>query len=64
MEKTPSDKSTCEHPYLAQCTSCSVEVVDEAAKQRLRVKEESYKAYIEDELSLRKRRLEIHQARP
>ena len=37
-------------PDLAQC---SVEVVDEAAKQRLRVKEESYKAYIEEELSLR-----------
>ena len=36
---------------LAQC---SVEVVDEAAKQRLCVKEESYKAYIEEELSLRK----------
>ena len=46
---------------LAQC---SVELVDEAAKQRLRVKEESYKAYIEEELSLRKRRKEIHQARP
>ena len=28
----------------------------EAAKQRLRVKEESYKAYVEEELSLRKRR--------
>ena len=35
-----------------------------AAKQRLRVKEESYWAYIEEELSLRKRRKEIHQARP
>ena len=46
---------------LAQC---SVEVVDEAAKQRLRVKEESYKAYMEEQLSLRKRRKEIHQARP
>ena len=41
-----------------------VEVVDEAAKQRLGVKEESYKAYIEEELSLRKRRREIDQARP
>ena len=48
-------------PDLAQC---SVELVDVAAKQRLRVKEESYKAYIEEELSLRKRRKEIHQARP
>ena len=56
--KTPTDKSLCENPDLAQC---SVEVVDEAAKQRLRVKEESYKAYIEEELSLRKRREEIHQ---
>ena len=51
----------CENPDLAQC---SVEVVDEAAKQRLRVKEESYKAYIEKELSCRKRRKEIHQTRP
>ena len=59
--KTPTDKTACEDPDLAQC---SVEVVDEAAKQRLRVKEESYKAYIEEELSLRKRRKEIHQARP
>ena len=48
-----TDKTACEDPDLAQC---SVEVVDEAAKQRLRVKEVSYKAYIEDELSLRKRR--------
>ena len=38
--------------------------MDEAAKQRLRVKEESCKAYIVEELSLRKRRKEIHQARP
>ena len=51
--KTPTDKSVCENPDLAEC---SVEVVDEAAKQRLRVKEESYKAYIEEELSLRQRR--------
>ena len=51
----------CENPDLAQC---SVEVVDEAAKQRLRVKEESYKAYIEKELSCRKRRKVIHQTRP
>ena len=36
----------------------------EAARQRLRVKEESYKAYIEEELSLPERRKEIHQARP
>ena len=55
LGKTPTDKSLCENPDLAQC---SVEVVDEAAKQR-RVKEESYKAYIEEELSLRKRRKEI-----
>ena len=55
LGKTPTDKSICEIPDLAQC---SVEVVDEAAKQR-RVKEESYKAYIEEELSLRKRRKEI-----
>ena len=61
LEKTPSDKSVCESPDLAQC---SVEVVDEAAKQRLRLKEEWYKANIEEELSLRKRRKEIHQARP
>ena len=33
-------------------------------KQRLRVEEASYKAYIDEELSLRKRRKEIHQARP
>ena len=32
-------------------------------RNSLRVKEESYKAYIEEELSLRKRRKEIHQAR-
>ena len=44
--KTPTDKSVCENPDLAQC---SFEVVDEAAKQRLNVKEESYKAYIEEE---------------
>ena len=61
MGKTPTDKTACEDPDLAQC---SVELVDEAAKQRLRVMEESYKAYIEEELSLRKRREEIHQARP
>ena len=61
LGKTPSDKTACEDPDLAQC---SVEVVDEAAKQRLRVKEESYKAYIEEELSLRKGLKEIHQARP
>ena len=61
LGKTPTDKLVYENPDLAQC---SVEVVDEAAKQRLRVKEESYKAYIEEELSLRKRRREIHQARP
>ena len=59
LGKTPTDKTACEDPDLAQC---SVELVDEAAKQRLRVKEESYKAYIEEELSLRKRRKEIHQA--
>ena len=61
LGQTPTDKTACEDPDLAQC---SVELVDEAAKQRLRVKEESYKAYIEEELSLRKRRKEIHQARP
>ena len=44
--------------------SASVEVVDDAAKQRFRVKEESYKAYIEELLSLRKRRTEFHQAQP
>ena len=58
LGKTPTDKTACEDPDLAQC---SVELV---AKQRLRVKEESYKAYIEEELSLRKRRKEIHHARP
>ena len=52
LGKTPTDKSICGNPDLAQC---SVEVVVEAAKQRLRVKEESYKAYIEEELSLRRR---------
>ena len=57
LGKTPTVKTACEDPDLAQC---SVELVDEAAKQRLRVKEESYKAYIEQELSLRKRRKEIH----
>ena len=61
LGKTPTDKSVFESPDQAQC---SVEIVDEAAKQRLRVKEESYKAYIEEELSLRKRRRDIHQARP
>ena len=61
LGKTSTDKSVCENPDLAQC---SVEVVDEAAKERLRVKEESYRAYIEEELSLRKRLKEIHQARP
>ena len=48
--KTPTDKTACEYPDLAHC---SVEVVDEAAN----------KAYIEEELSLRKRRREFHQAR-
>ena len=38
LGKTPTDNTVCEDPDL-----CSVEVVDEAAKQRLRVKEESYK---------------------
>ena len=57
LGETPT---ACEDPDLAQC---SVELVDEAAKQRLRVKEESYQAYIVKELSLRKRRKEIHQAR-
>ena len=37
LGKTPTDKTACEDPDLAQC---SVELVDEAAKQRLRVKEE------------------------
>ena len=60
LGETPTDKTAFEDPDLAQC---SVELVDEAAKQRLRVKEESYKAYIEEELSLRKRRKEFHQAR-
>ena len=61
LGKTPTEKTFCEDPDLAQC---SVEVLDESVKQRLRVKEEPYKAYIEEELSLRKRRKEIHQARP
>ena len=61
LGRTPSDQSICEDPDLAQR---SVEVVDEAAKQRLRVKEESHEAYIEEELSLRKCRKETHQARP
>ena len=46
-EKTPTEKSVCENPDLAQC---SVEVVDQAAKQRLREKEESYKPHIQEEL--------------
>ena len=46
---TDRQKSVCENPDLAPC---GVEVVDEAAIQRLRVKEESYKAYIEEELSV------------
>ena len=41
-ERQPTVKSVCENTDLAQC---SVEVVEEAAEQRLRVKEESYKAY-------------------
>ena len=53
LGKTPTDKTAYEDPDLAQC---SVEVVDEAAKQCVRVKEESYKASIEEELSLRNRR--------
>ena len=61
LGKTPTDKTACEDPDLAQC---SFEVVDEAAKQSLRVKEDSCKAYIEEELSLRKRRKEVHQSRP
>ena len=60
LGKAPTDKSVYENPDLAQC---SVEAVDEAAKQRLRVKKESYKTLIEEELSLRKRRKEIHQSR-
>ena len=59
LGKTPTDKTACEDPDLAQR---SIEAVDEAAKQRLLVKEESYKACIEEDLSLRKRRKEIHQA--
>ena len=61
LGRTATDKTACEDPDLAQC---SVELVDEAAKQRLRVKEESYKTYIDEELSLRKRGKEIDQARP
>ena len=61
LGKISSDKSICEKPDLAQ--RC-VEVVDEAAKQHLREKEESCKAYLEEDLSLRKRRTEIHQAQP
>ena len=61
LGNTPTDKSICENPDLAQC---SVEVLDEAAKQRLRMKEESYKAYIEEGLSLRKSRKDMHQLRP
>ena len=53
LGKTPSDKSTCENPDLAQS---SVEDAGEGADQRLLVKEESGKAYIEEKLSLRKRR--------
>ena len=49
LGRTPTDKTACKDPDLAQC---SVKVVDEATKQRLRVKEESYKAFIEEELAL------------
>ena len=35
LGKTPTDETACEDPDLAQC---SVELVDEAARQRLRVK--------------------------
>ena len=38
LGKRPTDKSVCQNPDLAQC---SVEVVDEAAKQRLRTKRTS-----------------------
>ena len=51
--RRPCDKSACANPDLAQC---SAEVVDEAAKRRFRVKEESHKAFVEAEPSLRKRR--------
>ena len=51
LGKIPSDNSICEKPDLAQCC---VAVVDEAAKQLLREKEESYKAYLEEDLSHRK----------
>ena len=61
LGKTPTDKSVCENPDLAQC---SVEVVDEAAKQRPCMKEESHTAYMEEEQTHRKRRKEKHQARP
>ena len=44
LGKTPSDKSVCENPDLAQC---SVDVADEESPN-----------------ALRKRRKEIHQARP
>ena len=40
--KDTDQQTACEDPDLVQC---SVEVVDEAAKQRLRVKEELYNAY-------------------
>ena len=46
LGKTPTDKTACEDPDLAQF---SVELVDEAAKQRLRVKEESSRRAFEDE---------------
>ena len=60
LRKTKSDNFRKSFD-LAQC---SVEDVDEAATQRLRAEEDSYKVYIEEELSLRKRRTEMHQARP
>ena len=46
--ETPTDRSVCKTLDLAQC---SVAVVDEVAKQRLRAKEESYNAYIVAEFS-------------
>ena len=51
LGQTLSDKSVCENLDLSHC---KIEVVDEAAKQRLRVKEECHKRYVEEELSLRK----------
>ena len=45
LGKTPTDKTACEDPDMAQCT---FELVNEAARQRLRVKEQSWSCHFEN----------------